>query len=154
MPSKKKARGNKARKAAKAEKEGEKKDAVANNEAKSDGGGVLDNHQDDEDALLEEAIKLVAAEKEELEAAAKNDEAKNTVVKCHHGFVLFTEGDVCGAFIQSLIHAGKKKTSNIYDGFEQVYERQRKQTTPKYGMIPISASCNWLYHTFCMKEQI
>lgn len=100
MPSKKKARG-KARKAVKAEQ----KDAAANNVVKS---GVLDsqmerlqikNDNQNEDVLLEEAIKLAAAEKEKLEAAAKNDEANNTV-QCYHGFVLFTEGDVCAAFIQ------------------------------------------------------
>jgi len=93
MPSKKRARG-KARKAAKAEQ----KDAAANNVVKS---GVLDsqmerlqikNDNKNEDVLLEEAIKLAAAEKEKLEAAAKNDEAKNTV-QCYHGFVLFTEGE-------------------------------------------------------------
>eukprot|EP00986_Skeletonema_menzelii_P010422 scaffold5069_cov126-Skeletonema_menzelii.AAC.2 len=54
----------------------------------------------DDDALLEAAINLAAAEKEELEAAAKNDEVENSE-KCRHGFVPLPKGHVCEGFIGS-----------------------------------------------------
>jgi hypothetical protein len=146
MPSKKKtkARG-KARRVTKPAKEGEEEKA-ANDEVKS-GDGVLDSQmqrlqinngskdkQNDDDALLERAIKLAAAEKEELEAAAKNDEADNTV-QCYHGFVVLTEGDVCGSFIQSFVdefNAGREKTlSTLVGDFEHVYDA----TKTKYAEV-------------------
>ena len=58
------------------------------------------NSKDDEDALLEAAINLAATEREELEAAATNDEANNSE-KCVHGLVRLPSNHVCSAFMNS-----------------------------------------------------
>ena len=89
MPSKKKKAKGKARGAAKSRKELSNDSAA--NEVKQD-----------EDALLEEAINLAAAEREQLEAAAKNDE-ENNVERCNHGFSPLPRGHVCARFIPSFL---------------------------------------------------
>lgn len=60
------------------------------------------NHNNDEDALLEEAINLASAEREELEAAARNneDEVSN---ECGHGFGPSPKEHVCVAFVDSFL---------------------------------------------------
>ena len=54
----------------------------------------------DEDALLEEAINLAAAEREQLGAAARND-AENNVERCDHGFSPWPRGHVCAGFVRT-----------------------------------------------------
>ena len=137
MPSKKKARG-KARRAR----------AAKSGKAKVDDGAVniIDSQMqrlqissikknskddDDEDALLEEAINLATAEKEELEAAAKNSEADNSEV-CDHGFDPTPTNHVCQAFIQSFGDVYEacceesisrcKSNPKIYELFDYIYE--------------------------------
>ena len=107
MPSKKKARGKiKARRVAKSRKAREE-DAAANVTAQMQRLQIGNNNNQDEDenALLEVAINLAAAEKDELEAAAKNDEANNTE-ECLHGFVTLPSGRMCGVHCL-LIHLHK-----------------------------------------------
>ena len=103
MPSKKKTRG-KARRAAKSRKVKEEDGAVndsINSEMQQMQIGYEKNSQvDDEEALLEEAINLAAAEREELEAAAKKDGVNNSK-KCFHGLVLWPPTHVCEAFMKS-----------------------------------------------------
>jgi len=131
MPSKKKARC-KARRVVKTGKEAEE-DAAACNEVKNELGSqmqrlqITNDNPNDDDALLEQAIKLAASEKGELEATARNDEVNNTV-QCYHGFVLLAKGDVCQTFVKSFIDefdVGCKKSSNLIGGFENVYETMK-----------------------------
>ncbi len=114
MPSKKKKRKGKGRVAAKSRK------------AKED--GAANEVKQDEDALLEEAINLAAAEREQLEAAAKNDE-ENNVERCNHGFSPLPRGHVCALFIQSFVRdfSGSNR-SNVVDRFNGV----RDALSPKY----------------------
>ena len=128
MPSKKKTRG-KARRVAKNKKAREdaaaKKDDV-DSQMKRLQIGKNTNKQvgdDDEDALLEEAIKLAVVEKEELEIAAEKEEletaAKNDEV-CIHGQIPFPRGHVCTSFIDKLW--------DVYDGFphSDIFTRHKK----------------------------
>ncbi len=55
---------------------------------------------EDEDALLEAAINLAAAEREELETAARSDAVNNSQI-CKHGFVLVPSCHLCLAFMGS-----------------------------------------------------
>ena len=128
MPSKKKKARGKARRATKSRK------------AKAEGGAVNDidsqmqrmqisNNNDDEqeeDTLLEAAIDLAAAEREELEAAAKNDEANNSQL-CNHGRVPLPR--VCLAFVNSFAdeHKACRGNPNIYDIFEHPYEATKTE---------------------------
>ena len=72
MPSKNKGKS-------KSRKGGKQRAAADQQQEKPNG-----NFQDDEDALLEEAIKLAAAEKEELDAEAAKKESEATEICCHH----------------------------------------------------------------------
>ena len=119
MPSKKKTRG-KPRRVAKSKKAREEDAAAKNDDVDSQMKrlqiGKDTNNQDgddDEDALLDEAIKLAAVEKEESEIAAKKVEletaAKNDEV-CIHGEIPFPRGHVCIAFIE-----------NFWDAYYEVY---------------------------------
>jgi len=144
MPSTKKATG-KARKAAKAKKDNGAR-VSAGNEEKNDLDSLMqrlrisNENPDDEDALLEEAIRLAEAEKGEIEAAAKNEKVESTVkcfdstVPCSHGFVMSTKWFVCGAFVESFMvqfNAGCDATSSLFDGFDNVYEK----TKTKYADV-------------------
>jgi len=130
MPSKKKTKKGPRKKAAKADKkEGE-------NEKEAD-CIKIGKDAEDEDAFLEEAIKLAAAEKKELKAAAEKKETmKYSVIYggnkcCNHGFfassleehnrcevfaatyleVLFADGPKDWAF-----HEGAAATEKIFPG--------------------------------------
>eukprot|EP00984_Skeletonema_dohrnii_P009870 scaffold3800_cov87-Skeletonema_dohrnii-CCMP3373.AAC.2 len=127
MPSKKKARGKaRARRVAKSRKAWEE-DAAVNVTAQIQRLQICNNSSDqdeDEDALLADAINLAAAEKEELGAAAKNDEANNSK-NCLHGFVTFPRDHVCGAFIDSYAQAfiaGCESEGCLLDGVVNGYE--------------------------------
>ena len=90
MPSKKKKKKSKGRgKAAKKADEQQRSLDTQMERLKIDKDGDSQNNAD-EDALLEEAINLAAAEKEEMDATAaeKNDEQ---VEVCHHGNVVETK---------------------------------------------------------------
>jgi len=85
MPSKKKSSRIKARKGSKKEEQQETPDTQMERLK-------IDDTEADEDALLEEAIKLAAAEKEALEAAvAEEEKSKKLALKhgdgCDHGYV-------------------------------------------------------------------
>ncbi len=120
MPSKKKKAKGKARAAAKS-----RKDLSNDNVAKKD------EVKQDEDALLEEAINLAAAEREQLEATAKNDD-ENNVERCNHGFVPLPRGHVCALFIQSFVRdfSGRDGHSNL-NRFWDAY----KATSTKYDAV-------------------
>ena len=138
MPSKKKARGKaRARRVAKSRKAMEE-DAAVNVTAQIQRlqiGNNNINQDEDEDALLEVAINLAAAEKDELEAAAAAKHDKALSKKCLHGFVTFPLEDhckfspfprdhVCGAFIDSFIHIffADSESDSLIDGFDTGYE--------------------------------
>eukprot|EP00984_Skeletonema_dohrnii_P001807 scaffold594_cov71-Skeletonema_dohrnii-CCMP3373.AAC.5 len=137
MPSKKKARGKaRARRVAKSRKAWEEDAAVnvASQIQRLQIGTNSSDQDEDEDALLEDAINFAAAEKEELgaAAAAKNDEANNSK-NCLHGFVRFPRGHVCGAFIESFVHEFLVgcESASLYDGFDNVY----RATKIKYAEV-------------------
>eukprot|EP00985_Skeletonema_marinoi_P002132 scaffold864_cov114-Skeletonema_marinoi.AAC.1 len=122
MPSKKKARGKiKARRVAKSRKAREE-DAAANVTAQMQ-------------RLRSVAINLAAAEKDELEAAAKNDEANNTE-ECLHGFVTLPSGRI-------------ESEGPLLDGFDNAIMKQRIESTPKYGMIQTSEMVYFLFFDQC-----
>ena len=124
MPSKKKGKG-KARRAAKSRTElkndaGTKND-VKNVELKMQRLQINNDGKTDEDALLEEAINLAAAEREKLDAAATNDE------RCDHGFVPLPRGHVCKMFIQSFAYEFNASKKNcIYDRFLDAWDATEK----------------------------
>ena len=124
MP-KKKARGKaRARRVAKSRKAREE-DAAVNvaSQIQRLQIGTNNNQDEDEDAFLAESINLAAAEKEELGAAAKNDEANNSK-NCLHGFVTFPRDHVCGAFIDSYAQAffAGCESNSLFAGFDNGYE--------------------------------
>ena len=134
---KKKARG-KARRAAKSRK-AEEDEAVKNGiDSQMQRLQISSNKNttikdEGEDALLEAAINLAAAEKEELEAAAKNDEFNNSEM-CDHGLVLLPPTHVCEAFIQSFTDvygACCASYMGIIDSFEKILEA----TKSKYAEV-------------------
>ena len=99
-------------------------------EADYDNSNSNSNNQDDEDALLEAAINLAAAEREELKVAAtaKNDEG-NVSVKCDHGRPPISKGDVVGSFLVSVMEV-TDDTLPLPECFEIVQE-----TTKKYAEV-------------------
>ena len=120
MPSKKKQKAKgKARGAAKSRKKDLSNDSAVNEVTQ------------DEDALLEEAINLAAAERERLEVSAKNDE-ENNEERCNHGFSPWPRGHICGRFIPSLLHGFTSSNghSNL-DRFMSAY----KATSTKYEAV-------------------
>ena len=130
MPSKKKARG-KARRAAKSRKAKEDDGAVNDIGSEMQRLQISNNKRknckddDDEDALLEAAINLAAAEREELEAAAvKNDEVINSE-QCVHGLVSFSKNPTCRAFMKSFDKACK--TASIGFDLECGYEATKRE---------------------------
>ena len=133
MPSKKKARG-KARRAAKSRRAREDDGAVNDIESEMQQLQISNinknsSKEEDEDALLEAAINLAAAEREELEEAAKNDEVKNSEI-CNHGLVSLSMRHVCEAFIQSFVYefqACSRNNVGIIDGFKRIYEAMRSK---------------------------
>ena len=135
MPSKKKARG-KARRAAKSRKVKEEGGAVNDIDSEMHRhliSNIKENSQDadDKDALLEEAINLAAAEKEELEAAAKNSEVNNSEI-CNHGWNI--RNHVCVAFMESFVdvyNACCRSNLPIDHVFEHIYEA----TKTKYAEV-------------------
>ena len=134
MPSKKKARGGKARRAAKSRKGREEDGAVDGIDSEMQRlqmSNNKDSSKDDEgeDAFLEAAINLAAAEKEELEAAAKNDKAINSEI-CNHGFFPGPGNHVCQAFIESFFNeydACCKSNPYIDQIFEHIYEATKRK---------------------------
>ena len=125
--SKKKARG-KARRVAKKEKTRAEDAAVNDIDSEVQRLQVSNNKNqdnDDEDALLEEAINLAAAEKEELEAAAKNDEVNNPK-ECLHGFVPLPSSHVCLAFMKSFSNACEAHFESDYP-FQCAYEATKRK---------------------------
>ena len=130
MPSKKKARG-KARRAAKNRKVKKDDGAVNGIDSEMQRMQITNSKKnqevaEDEDALLEEAITLAAAEKEELEAAAKNDVA-NISEECIHGFDPLPKNHVCVAFIYSFCNEYNVCCESnppiiMSDIFEHIYE--------------------------------
>ena len=133
MPSKKKARG-KARQNAKSRKED---DGAAVNGIDSElqrlqissNNKIENEDDDDEDALLEEAVNLAAAEREELEAAARNDEVNNSQ-NCKHGFVLVPSCHLCLAFMQS--YANEFEAA---PGFDDAFECSYEETKTKFAEV-------------------
>ena len=137
MPSKKKKARGKARRAAKSREAKDDDGAVNEIDSKMQRLQISNNKNSqedgDEDALLEEAINLAAAEKEEPEAAAKNDQVNNSEI-CNHGFVPFPRIHVCRAFLESLGNdywAGRKSRLNLYHILEHFYEA----TKTKYAEV-------------------
>ena len=129
MPSKKKARG-KPRRAGKSRKANEDDGAVNDIDSELQRLQIGNNNNtskdDDEDALLEAAINLAAAEKEELEAAAKNDEVNNSQI-CDHGLIV---PHVCEEFIQPFVNEFQTCSASnmgIIDGFKRIYEAMRSK---------------------------
>ena len=126
MPSKKKNARGKARRVAKSRKTKEEDGAAVNGidselqRLQISSNNTIENKDDGEDALLEEAINLAAAEKEELEAAAKNDEVNNSEI-CKHGFVLVPRCHVCLEFMHSYANEFEA-ASESDDAFGYVYE--------------------------------
>ena len=118
MPSKEKKAKGKARKAAKS-----RKDLSSDN--------VANEVKQDDDALLEEAINLAAAEREELEAAAKIDE-ENNVERCDHGFVPWPKGHVCTGFVRAFVRefSGSNRVSLI-----QRFAEVNDATITKYAAV-------------------
>ena len=112
MPSKKKKKAKgKGRAAAKSSRDKGLKDDNAGSDVKPDVKNVElrmqrlqinNNDQDDETALLEEAINLAATEREQLETAAKNDE-ENNAERCDHGFSPLPRGHICTGFVRAFV---------------------------------------------------
>ena len=121
MPSKKKkAKKSKARGAAKSRK--------ANEEVLSNDNAVNEVTQD-EDALLEEAINLAAAEREQLESTAVNDDGNNDAERCNHGFSPWPRGHVCALFVQTFLREfNVSNRSNVIDRFTDMREATEKYT--------------------------
>ena len=115
MPSKKKKPRGKARRAAKSRKE-----LSNDNEVKQD-----------EVAVLEEAINLAAAERKELEEAARNNDNNNKVERCNHGFVPWPKGHVCGRFVQSFVREFKASNGNAIECFADAFGA----TSTKYAAV-------------------
>ena len=130
MTSKKKSR-NKARRAGKSRKVRADEDGAVNGidsemQRLQISNNKRKNSKDDEgeDALLEAAINLAAAEREELEAAAKNDEVNNSE-ECHHGFIVSTpKNHVCAAFFESFANEynARYESEHMYQLFQNTYE--------------------------------
>ena len=81
--------------------------------------------QDDEDALLEAAINLAAAEREELKVAAKIDEGSISV-KCDHGRPPISRGDVLGSFLVSVMEV-TDDTLPLHERFQLVHETTKRE---------------------------
>ena len=132
MPSKKNKAKGKARRAAKSRKERADDGAVNGIDSEMQRLHIDRNKNskdDDEDALLEAAMNLAAAEREELETAAKNDEEDNSLI-CNHGYVLFPENHVCLAFFKSFcdqLVACSGNKSTLYELFRQIYEATKRK---------------------------
>ena len=116
MPSskKKKARG-KARRAAKS-READEEDGVVNGIDSQMQRLQINNKNDEEDAMLEEAINR--------EVAANNDEVNNFQI-CNHGFVPVPRSPVCLVFLKSFFdeyYACCRSNLDFYYLFEHIYE--------------------------------
>ena len=129
MPSKKKKARGKARRVA---KRGKTKDDDGVNGIDSQmqrlqisSSSFKEGDDGDEDALLEAAINLAAAEREELKAAAKNDEANNSE-ECVHGLVSYSKNPICRAFMKSFDNACKT-ASGSGNHFECAYEVTKRE---------------------------
>ena len=156
MPSKnKKARG-KARRATKSRKAKVEDGAVNIIDSQMQRLQMISNKKnsqvdEDEDALLEEAIKIAAAERENLEAAAKNDKA-NISEECHCGFDPLPKNHVCVAFIYSFCNEYNVCCENnppiMCDVFEHIYEA----TKIKYAEVwNDPTKVQWAASYFLMK---
>jgi hypothetical protein len=142
MPSKKKSssRQSRARKGVKKEEEVEK----GAPEAKMERLKIDDNSHADEDAILEEAIKLAAAEKEALDAVvAKKEEQSKLLVKkkhceaCYHGFkTKITRIFPISPKHSLLCYLLEKKRS--WDIALWPLKKPPKKNIPKCGKIPPS----------------
>ncbi len=156
MPPKKKTRGKARRRVAKSRTAREDNAAAKNDDVDSKMQrlrqrlqiGKSANEQDgddDVDALLEEAIKLAAAEREELDIAAEKEEKlenaaekkelENAAVKeklqtaaktyevCEHGHIPFPRGHFCIAFISKCwdVHVDCAD-SDLFTRLERVHE--------------------------------
>ena len=117
MPSKKKKARGKARGAAKSRKAKEEREAI---------------EVADEEALLEKAINLAAAERKKLEATAKNDE-ENKVERCDHGFSPLPRGHVCELFIRSFVREYRYSASNKNSTIGRLSDAS--QATQKYTAV-------------------
>ncbi len=94
------------------------------------------NHNNDEDALLEEAINLAAAERQELQATARIEETRIeqiTAMNCNHGAPInkykvyrSSEKPTCVAFIQAFVkelaESSKSKHRGIGERFLNAVE--------------------------------
>ncbi len=126
MPSKKKTRG-KARRVAKNRTARTRREEDAANDVDSQmqrlqisqSTNNQDGADEDFDAMLEEAIKLASAEKEEVKVGTKI-----SVKKCCHGFFPYAKGHVCmDAFINSYLGVYEGcNDSNIITSFARIYE--------------------------------
>ena len=130
MPSKKKAKG-KARRAAKSRKAKEEDGAVNSSIDWEDQRLLISNNNsskdEDEDAMLEAAINLAAAERDELEAAAKNEEEDNSDI-CNHGLVPYPRNHICVEFLGSFadeFNACNSSNRRIDHFFEHIYEAMK-----------------------------
>ena len=142
MPSKKKKKAKgKGRAASKSSRDKGLKDDSAGSDVKPDVKNIElrmqrlqinNNDQDDETVLLEEAINLAAAEREQLGVTAKNDEKKK-VERCNHGFSPLPRGHVCAGFIRTFA----REFSLVYfttDEFENALQNVL-MATRKYAAV-------------------
>jgi hypothetical protein len=116
-------------------------------DSKMKGLQISEGAETNEDALLEEAIKLAAAEKKELDAAAekkkaedRNDERK----KCLHGLVPLPGGDICFNFsttFGSTFCAALKGGNNIAEAFEEARSVTTSKYTEEIWVDPIKMKC-------------
>ena len=138
MPSKKKARG-KGPRAAKSRKAKEESGAVNGIDSEMQQLQIGNNNKntskdDDEDALLEEAINLATAEKEELEAVAKNDKA-NISEECYHGFDPTPTSHVCFSFMQSFYEEFNACCAESDPYMIHLFEHIYEATKTKYAEV-------------------
>jgi hypothetical protein len=138
MPSKKK---SKARKGGKKMKEEGQRQQQGAPEAQMERLKIADDSQADEDALLEEAIKLAAAEKEALDAAADEQKeqnekiAENHGVVCFHGYVKKKDHFIISDFVRTYVIGC---TSNGYGAgalLSERFEAASKATFEKYPEV-------------------
>ena len=141
MPSKKKkkkAAKGKGRAAAKSRDKGLKDDSagsdvkpdVKNVELRMQRLQINNNDQDDETALLEEAINLAAAEREQLGSAASN------VERCDHGFSSLPRRHVCTRFVREFAHAFHNCCeSSTSDKLKNAFKATGKEFTMKYDAV-------------------
>ena len=132
---------HKARRVAKSRKKEELlRDDSATNEIENDVDSQMqrlqissNKDQDNEDALLEEAINLASAEREQLEAAARYDEGNSSDV-CDHGFVPFPRGHVCGRFVRSFLREFTSIDKNNLI-FDHAFFKNARQATKNWEVV-------------------